>query len=438
MYFALFASALMLIFTYLTLKVASPILREAEQLKNEANKTAANGLRQAESILALGMLDTLRNRWYVQHSQFLTKQVFASEASGLMGSMTGFLTKSLPSLQIALGVFLAIEGFITAGMVIAAGLLISKVLGPINGLLVNWKSIVNARKSYDRLNSLLEKHRQFKDQMDLPNPVGNLEVDSATGTPPDSKNPVISDIKFSLQKGQSLVILGPSASGKTSLVKMLLGLWAPSAGSVRLDGVEISDWDHTKVGPYVGYVPQDIDFFEGTVAENIARLGIVDATKVVEAATLINMHEEILRFPSGYETPLGSAGYTLSGGQRQRIAIARAFYGLPIYIVMDEPNSNLDEQGESALRQAIVKLQSLGSTFIITTHRATLVNAVDFALVLKSGRQVAFGPAKAMIDAARNTKQSKAGNAKPSVEAKVSVVAAEDKEFASTTISSGS
>jgi ABC-type protease/lipase transport system fused ATPase/permease subunit len=211
----------------------------------------------------------------------------------------------------------------------------------------------------------------------------------------------LAGIEFSLSPGQVLAVVGPSAAGKSSLVKLLLGVWTPSSGSVRLDGVELSDWRHDEVGPLVGYVPQEIDFFEGTVAENIARLGEVDPQKVVQAATLIGMHEAILALPNGYDTPLGETGFALSGGQRQRLAVARAIYGMPKYVVMDEPNSNLDEVGETALLQTIQALKTNGSTVVITTHRPRLVGVVDQMLVLKAGKQVAFGPAKDILEAVR-------------------------------------
>jgi ATP-binding cassette subfamily C exporter for protease/lipase len=399
--FALAASALMLVFTYLSLKVSGPILKEAEQASAEASRLATNNLRHAEATLAMGMLGAVRNRWYEQHRQFLTKQVYASEATGLMGGFTGFLSKSLPSLQLALGAFLAIHGLITGAMVIVASMLISKAIAPMNQLISHWRPIVNARESYHRLNELLLDDEAYSEQMQLPPPLGRLEVAALTGVPPGHDKAVLSGVEFVLSPGQVLAVVGPSAAGKSSLVKLLLGVWRPSSGSVRLDGVELSDWRHDEVGPLVGYVPQEIEFFEGSVAANIARLGEIDAQKVVQAATLIGMHDAILAFPQGYDTPLGETGFALSGGQRQRLAIARAVYGLPKYVVMDEPNSNLDEVGETSLLQTIKALKASGSTVVITTHRPRLVSVVDQMLVLKSGKQVAFGSAKDLLDAVR-------------------------------------
>ena len=399
--FALAASVLMLVFTYLSLRVTGPILQEAQQANTEASRLANSSLRHAEATLAMGMLGAVRNRWYEQHRQFLTKQVYASEASGLMGGFTGFLTKALPSLQMALAAFLAIEGLITGGMVMIASMLITKSIAPMNQLMSNWKPIINAKQSYERLNELLIEDEKDSHHMQLPAPNGKLDVAALMGVPPGHDKPVLAGIEFKLEPGQVLAVVGPSAAGKSSLVKLLLGVWRPANGSVRLDGVELADWSHDEVGPLVGYVPQEIDFLEGTVAENIARLGQVDPEKVVHAATLIGMHEVILSFPQGYDTPLGDTGFALSGGQRQRLAIARAVYGLPKYVVMDEPNSNLDEVGESALVKTIEALKANGSTVVITTHRPRLISVVDLMLVLKSGKQVAFGPAKDILDAVR-------------------------------------
>jgi ATP-binding cassette subfamily C exporter for protease/lipase len=412
-YFALAASVLMLVFTYLSLKISGPIMKDAQQSSTEASRLAMSSLRHAEATLAMGMLGAVRNRWYEHHRQFLTKQLFASEATGLMGGFTGFLTKAVPSLQIGLGAYLAIYGLITGGMVIVASMLVTKAIAPMNQLIANWKPIVDARQSYDRLNELLLEDEAYSNQMELPPPVGKLDVSALAAVPPGHDKPVLSGIDFALQPGQVLAVVGPSAAGKSSLVKLLLGVWKPANGSVRLDGVELSDWRHDEVGPLVGYVPQEIDFFEGTVAENIARLGEVDSQKVVQAANLIGMHEAILAFPNGYDTPLGETGFALSGGQRQRLAIARAIYGLPKYVVMDEPNSSLDEVGETALLQTIEALKANGSTVVITTHRPRLVGVVDQMLVLKAGKQVAFGPAKDILEAVRKLQVVTSGTPTP-------------------------
>ena len=399
--FAVASSVLMLVVSYSTIKITSPILKDANDANTEASRVAASSLRHAETTLALGMLGGVRNRWYDQHRIYLTNQVNASEATGLMGGFSGFFQKALPSLQMALGCFLAMEGLITGGMIMAASMLISKSVTPIQKLIGSWKDIVGSRAAYERLNELLIQDKEALQGMKLPPPVGNIAVADAIGVPPGHDKPVIADVNFELRPGQVMAIVGPSAAGKTSLVKLLLGLWVPAQGHVRLDGVEISDWNHDEVGPLVGYVPQEIEFFEGTVAENIARLGEVDPEKVVAAAKLVDMHETILGFPKGYDTLLGESGFAPSGGQRQRLAIARAIYGMPKYVVMDEPNSNLDELGETALINTVLTLKQNGCTVIITTHRPRLINVVDMMLVLKAGKQVAFGSSSDMLEAVR-------------------------------------
>jgi PrtD family type I secretion system ABC transporter len=400
--FSLVAVVFMVVVSYFTQKITTPILMVANDANAEASRVASNSLRQAESTLALGMMGAIRQRWYNHHHKYLQNQVNASEASGLMGGMSGFLQKALPSLQMALGAYLAMAGLITGGMVLAATMLISKSVAPIQKLITNWKEIVSAKQSYDRLNDLLQEDIKREMQMQLPSVMGSLDVSKASAVPPGHNKPVLLDIDFKVKPGQAVAIVGPSAAGKTCLARLLVGVWKPARGSVRLDAVELSDWNPDEFGPQIGYVPQEIEFFEGTVAENIARLGEIDAEKVVQAAKLIGMHEIILSFPKGYDTELGETGFALSGGQRQRLAIARAFYGMPKYIVMDEPNANLDEVGESALVQAVGYLKTQGSAIIMTTHRPRLVSVVDSLLVLRNGQQVGFGPAEEMINAVRN------------------------------------
>ena len=400
--FAFAASALMIAVSYASSKVTSPILKEANDANAEASRVASNSLRHAESTMALGMMGAVRQRWYNQHHRHLVNQVNASESAGLTGGLSGFLSKSLSSMQMGLGAFLAIEGLITGGMIMAASMLISKATSPIQKLIGSWKQIIDARQSYERLNALLISDAKRKTHMQLPPVVGNLAVGKASAVPPGGNKAVLFDIDFQINPGQVVAVVGPSAAGKTCLVRMLIGVWKPARGSVRLDGVEISDWNHDEFGPQIGYVPQEIEFFEGTIAENIARLGEIDPEKVVQAAKLIGMHESILAFPKGYDTELGDSGFALSGGQRQRLAICRAMYGIPKYMVMDEPNSNLDEVGEAALASAITYLKSQGCTVIITTHRPRLVSVADNLLVLRQGAQVGFGPAEDMINAVRN------------------------------------
>ena len=400
--FVLGSMVLMSTITYFTSKATTPILQVASDANSEAARVAHNSLRHAESSLALGMMPAVRQKWYGHHHRYLENQVNASEASGVARSLSDFFSKSMASLQMGISTMLAIEGLITGGMVMAANLLIQRAVSPINKLTSGWGGIVETRLAYERLNALLLSDAKRGTQMELPAVIGSLAVVKASSVPPGGNKAVLFDIDFQVKPGQVVAVVGPSAAGKTCLARMLIGVWKPARGSVRLDGVEISDWDHDEFGPQIGYVPQEIEFFEGTIAENIARLGEIVPEKVVQAAKLIGMHETILTFPKGYDTELGETGFALSGGQRQRLAICRAMYGIPKYIVMDEPNANLDEIGESALVNAITYLKTQGSAVIITTHRPRLVSVADNLLVLRNGTQVGFGPAEEMINAVRN------------------------------------
>ena len=400
--FSLVAMVLMILAAYFNQKLSGPILKAANDANTEASRVANNSLRHAESTLALGMMGAIRQRWYNEHHKYLQNQVNATEAAGLTGGISKLINMMMPSLQMALGAFLAMENLITGGMVMAASMLISKAISPIQKLMTSWKEIISAHQAYERLNALLISDQKRQNQMQLPPVMGHLVVDKAATVPPGHDKAVLVDIHFEVKPGQAVAIVGPSAAGKTCLSRMLIGVWSPAKGSVRLDGVEISSWSHDEFGPQIGYVPQEIEFFEGTVAENIARLGEVDPDKVVEVTKLIGMHETILAFPGGYDTQLGETGFALSGGQRQRLAICRALYGTPKFVVMDEPNANLDEVGESALAHAITYLKSQGSSIVITTHRPRLVGVADNLLVLRNGQQVGFGPADEMINAVRN------------------------------------
>jgi PrtD family type I secretion system ABC transporter len=415
-YLAIFiavASVIMTVAAYITQRMSAPMLKSAQDESAEAQRVAAASLRHAESTLALGMLPAIRRRWYDRHKRFLEFSAYASEAGGFANGVTKVLGRALPSLQIGLGAWLAIQGEITGGMVIASSMLITRAMQPIQQLLSSSATIVGARVAFERLNTLLSEDKREADRMALPAPTGKLEVAGAIAVPPGSNRAVVQDISFTAEPGQVVAVIGPSASGKTSLTRMLVGIWAPARGSTRLDGVEISLWNHEELGPQIGYVPQEVAFFEGTVAENVARLGAVDSDKVVAAAKMIGMHETILSFPDGYDTVLGESGFALSGGQKQRLAIARALYGMPKYVVMDEPNASLDDVGENALIEAISAMKAEGTTFVVTTHRPRIVSVADNLLVLRAGRQVGYGPASEMVSALRNMQAGGDAPAKP-------------------------
>jgi ATP-binding cassette subfamily C protein EexD len=282
-------------------------------------------------------------------------------------------------------------------MVIAGSMLLGRALAPIDILVGTWKGFSVARAQYERLGQLLENIQAEKDTMTLPAPKGNLSLSQVAIVPPGSRTPVVQGVNFELAAGEALGIVGPSASGKSSLARAILGIWPAANGKVRLDGADISTWKRTELGPYVGYLPQDIELFDGSISENICRFGQIDSQQIVAAAQLAGVHEMILRLPQGYDTVIGSNSGALSGGQRQRIGLARAVFGMPSLLVLDEPNSNLDDQGERELVQALLRIKAQGCTVIVISHRTMVLHSMDKLLVMKEGAPVAFGPREQVL-----------------------------------------
>ncbi|EFP2799714.1 type I secretion system permease/ATPase, partial [Salmonella enterica] len=345
--FALLGALLLISLAVINEFVSKKPLAEASKLSIVSGNLASTNLRNAEVIEALGMLPNLRHRWFDLHQQFLSSQRIASERSGRVSAVTKFVRMSLQSLVLGLGGWLAIDGHITPGMMIAGSILMGRTLAPIEQVINVWKSYSAARLSYDRLVRLLETYPQRSTGMSLPRPEGVVSVEGVSATPPGSSEAVVlHNVSFGIQPGDVLGIIGPSASGKSTLARVLVGVWPVSEGTVRLDNSDIYQWDKSELGPYIGYLPQDIELFAGTIAENIARFNDIDSEKVIEAAKLAGVHELILRFPDGYNTVLGSSGVGLSGGQKQRIGLARALYGIPSLVVLDEPDSSLDDAGK--------------------------------------------------------------------------------------------
>jgi ATP-binding cassette subfamily C exporter for protease/lipase len=279
-----------------------------------------------------------------------------------------------------------------AAMMIVGSILGGRALAPLVQIVTQWQSVVNVRDAYGRLDMLLAAVPPRKDGMELPAPQGHLLVDNLVAAAPGSQAPILRGLNFALQPGEVLAVVGPSASGKTSLARLLVGLWPAAGGKVRLDGADVYTWNKTELGPHMGYLPQGVELFDGSVADNIARFGAVDQAKVEAAATAVGLHEFILALPKGYDNPVGREGAMLSGGQRQRVALARAIYGNPAFVVLDEPNSSLDEQGDAALAFAITQLKSRGTTFVIMTHRTSILSVTDKMLVLRDGVAQMFGP----------------------------------------------
>ena len=404
--FAVVAAIVLFSLAYATEMATRRPLAEAAKAAAAAGSFATNNLRNAEVIEAMGMLGNLKQRWMAKQLQFLGYQNEASDKAAVISATTKSVRTAVQSLVLGGGALLVIEGSMTPGGMIAASILLGKALGPVELAIGIWKQLLAARTSYHRLEGLLDANPSRQAGMDLPRPAGNLLLEGVMAAPPGTQSIVLKQVGFAVSQGEIVGVIGPSASGKSTLARLLVGVWPTVAGKVRLDGADVFTWNKERLGPAIGYLPQDIELFEGTIAENIARFGRIDPEKVVEAATLAGVHEMILRFPNGYDTPIGDAGSALSGGQRQRIALARAMYGSPSLVVLDEPNSNLDDVGEQALVKAVLELKRKGTTVVLVTHRTSILSAVDKLLLLAEGAVQMYGPRDQVLAAIQQRNQS--------------------------------
>lgn len=374
-------------------------LTEANQISVTSAKYVNSTLQNSEVIQAMGMLDNLQQRWSTQQQRLIAAQASASDKGSMISAITRLIRTAWQSLAMGLAMLLILDDQISGGVMMAVGFLISKAMQPAEQAISSWKQLDGAKASYQRLCTLLDEFPEQTERMALPAPTGAMRIERLMVTPPGSKQPVLNGVDLTLSKGEVLAVIGPSASGKSSLARAMVGVWPAAHGSVRLDGAEIGQWSREAIGPHLGYLPQDIELFAGSVAENIARFGEIDAEQVITAATQAGIHQMILRFANGYDTQLGPSGMGLSGGQRQRIALARALYGQPALVVLDEPNSNLDDAGETALVTAIGELRAKGTTVILVTHRPSVLAVVDKLLVLQDGTQKLFGPRDQVLKA---------------------------------------
>ena len=389
---ALGSAIILLCLAALNEKMTGKALAEANKENISANLYTTKNLRNAEVIESMGMLNTLIHRWSARQKNVLMLQSVASDKGGAIASISKTFRMLIQSLILGLGAYLAVNHEISAGLVIAGSVLLGRALAPIDLIIGSWKGFISARSQYSRLNDILDKQKAESERMSLPTPEGHVQVENIIVSPPGSRTPVIKGISFTVPPGTVVGVIGPSASGKSTLARALLGIWVPQHGVVRLDGADIGNWDKNELGPHIGYLPQDIELFEGSISENIARFSTVDAKKVVIAAKVAGVHEMILQLPEGYDTIIGSDGVNLSGGQRQRIGLARAIYGNPRLIVLDEPNSNLDEVGEKALSIAIQQLKATGATIFVITHRTSILTQLDRLLVMNNGTLSMYGP----------------------------------------------
>lgn len=366
-----------------------------------ANRLAVNGqqqadamMRHAEVVRAMGMRPALHQRWMKLQEQMLVHQALASDRAGLFQALSKMVQTTISSALLGLSAYLVLENALWGGpaMLIIGSTLGGRILAPLAQAIAQWRSVVNVRESWKRLHQMLQQVPDTRAGMKLPAPKGQLSVEGVVATAPGTQSQILRGVQFALRPSEVVAVIGPSASGKTTLARLLVGVWAPLAGKVRLDGADVFTWHKEDLGPHIGYLPQGIELLDGTIAENIARFGNPHSTAVEEAAKAVGMHEWIMSLPEGYDTRLGAEGARLSGGQRQRVGLARALYGNPAFVVLDEPNSSLDEAGEQALVQAIAARRAQGTSFVLITHRTNVLSVCTHILVLRDGAQQVFGP----------------------------------------------
>ncbi len=391
---SIFFSLLLAALSYLGQRRMLAPLDKAMELLSQLQAYVQSKLKNAEIIESLGMLGDLRSRWLSRHQQCLRQHHEAQDVGNRMQAVSKFLRYTQQSLALGAGALLVIQGELSPGAMIAANVLMGRAMAPIDQLVSTWKAYFSARKSYQRLAALLARHPQRDAGSGHAVPTGHLRIEDLVASVPGRAEPILKGLNAEIPAGAVIVVTGPSGSGKTTLARCLVGIWPDLAGTVLLDGVAMRSWNRGELGPFLGYLPQDIELFDGTIAENIARFGKIDPAKVIQAAERAGVHRMVLRLPRGYDTPVGDGGSLLSGGQRQRIGLARALYGDPSVIVLDEPNSNLDDDGEAALLAALQDLKALGRTVILITHRSHIIGVADRLLTLVGGALVHDGPAR--------------------------------------------
>lgn len=377
-----------------TEKRTMPLLGEANRSSIEAQSYASSTLRNAQVIESMGMLGDIHHRWSERQRRTLATQAAASDQAGINTTASRQIQLMLGSLILGASCWLQLTGQLngSSGMMIVASVLGGRVLTPLAQLVAQWRGVVNARDAIKRLDKLLTLIPPAATTLPLPPPKGLLSVEGVMAAAPGSPVPIIKGVSFVVQPGDAVAVIGPSASGKTTLARLLVGLWPTASGKVRLDGVDVFGWNKAELGPHVGYLPQNVELFDGTIAENIARFGVVERDKVRDAVTLVGMDSWIDSLPDGLDTRIGEDGASLSGGQRQRVALARAVFGNPKLLVLDEPNASLDEAGEQALVAMLNQMKQRGATVLVITHRTSVLPACDKLLMLRDGQVAAYGP----------------------------------------------
>ena len=397
---SLAGGVLSIVISLLTERAVRPVMANAVEKSQLASHYAADASKNAEAILAMGMGPSVQGRWQLIQNEYLKLQAIATNKQGIGSAMTRSVMLIQGSAILGLGTALTLAGVLSpaaGGMLIVAKLIGAIAMRPMMQLITSWKQVSTARDALERLRTFMTKIPTPEAGMSLPAPRGLLELKGATVMAPATKQTILVDQTFTVNPGQVLAVIGPSGSGKSSLARLITGIWAPRLGEVRLDGVSIAQWPKAELGPHIGFLPQDIELFDGTVAENIARFNEPDPAKLARAVELTGLANLLADLPGGLHTQLGDDGARLSGGQRQRIGLARAFYGDPQLLVLDEPNANLDAQGDDALAAAIQGARARGATIVLITHRREILSLADLLLVLKDGRPVVFGPMERVL-----------------------------------------
>ena len=403
---AAFCAALMLALAWLNDKFTRGALDILQIEGVRASRYVDGSLRNAEILQAMGMTERLLGRWRKQQDELLDMQTRATRASVAFTAITKFVRQVIQVVMMSLGAYLVLTQHASAGVMIATTILLGRAVQPVEQLVGSWRLLSDARAAYRRLLGISKYFDTGQPRLALPRPEGRVVLDAVSFRPPQSDKLLLAGISLQLEPGEALAIIGPSAAGKSTLARLLTGIWLPSAGKVRLDGVDVSNWPREELGPWIGYVPQDVELFDGTVADNIGRLNELDSEAVIKAAKRANAHELIVQLPQGYDTPIGDQGLRLSPGQRQRIALARAMYGDVRLLILDEPNSSLDSEGEMALARALSDIRAQGVTSVVVTHRPSLIAHVDKILILEAGRVKQFGPAAEVMKSMQRLAQA--------------------------------
>lgn len=390
-WFSIFAAIVALSLTLINEKRTKAGLEASNRHYQSSQAFIQASLRNSEIIEAMGMHANVRRRWYSRYISFLNEQSHASDEAGLWSNASKTTRMLMQSMILGIGGYLAIIGEVTPGMMIAGSIIMGRALAPIDLMTSTWKQFTTARIAYDRLGKLLSEFPETKPLTPLPAPQGFIDLEGIIVVPPGAKAPSIRGVSMSIKAGETVGVIGPSAAGKSSLARAMLGVWPCVNGKVRIDGAEIGHYDRSVLGSYIGYLPQDVELFDGTITENIARYEEPKPEMVVEAAQVAGVHEMILQLPEGYDTPIGPGGIGLSGGQRQRIGLARAIYCYPKIVVLDEPNSNLDDVGERALVGAILELKKRGTTVVLITHRPSILGITDKIAFMREGQLHLYG-----------------------------------------------